>query len=89
VALREQGSDFGGQELPEDGLFEVYNLWSNGHKPGQENGRLDGIPGIYGHQPDYVYIVSYSQQECYDNKARIQEYGEKKKFNNTAAGRQH
>ena len=77
VALREQGSDFGGQELPEDGLFEVYNIWSNGHTPGQENGRLDGIPGIYGHQPDYVYIVSYSQQESYDNKARIQEYGEK------------
>ena len=75
MALREQGSDFGGQELPEDGLFEVYNIWSNGHTPGQENGQLNGIPGIYGHQPDYVFIVSYSQQECCDNKTRIQEYG--------------
>ena len=77
VALREQGSDFGGQELPEDGLYEVYNIWSNGHTPGQQNDRLDGIPGIFGRQPDYVFIVSYSQQESYDNKARIQEYGEK------------
>ena len=76
TALREQLGIHGGQELLEHGEYHVYNFWCHGRGPGRQNNRIDGIRGIYGEQPDYVYIVSYSQQECHDNKARIAEYGQ-------------
>jgi hypothetical protein len=76
TALREQLGIHGGQELLEHGEYHVYNFWCHGRGPGRQNNRIDGIRGIYGEQPDYVYIVRYSQQECHDNKARIAEYGQ-------------
>ena len=76
TALREQLGLHGGQELLEHGEYHVYNFWCHGRGPGRQNNRIDGIRGIYGEQPDYVYIVRYSQQECHDNKARIAEYGQ-------------
>ena len=76
TALREQLGIHGGQELLEHGEYHVYNFWCHGRGPGRQNDRVDGIRGIYGEQPDYVYIVRYSQQECHDNKTRIAEYGQ-------------
>ena len=75
VRIRERLELQGTDVLPEHDNYQVINIWCNGHQPGHPNRDDEGIKGINGRLPCYVYIINFSEAECVKNKLRITEYG--------------
>ena len=76
AALREELALHGATVLPLLACYYVFNFWCHGRQPGHHSTELEGIDGIQGTQPCYVYIVQFSPQESAQNKARVLQYGE-------------
>ena len=75
-ALREELALHGATVLPLLACYYVFNFWCHGRQPGHHSTKIEGINGIQGTQPCYVYIVQFSPQESAQNKARVLQYGE-------------